>query len=246
VKVLLLGGHGRLGPHVTKALEGHFDLRVTDVVPIETPHESMQIDVSDLDQVRRAAAGTDVIVNCAVQRGDRRAAFDVNTLGTYNAIRAAVELGHERFINTGPHFTLTGPQYYGYDFDIPESVPPHSGTNLYAMSKSAGQEICRLFTQHHPIHVLTLLYVSFRPPVPPRQGQGVNSFAVTYADGGRAVRCALEADTGALPSRNELFFITDDLPHGRYANAKARRLLGFEPRDSLEAYWRLPSVESGA
>ena len=49
-------------------------------------------------------------------------------------------------------------------------------------------------------------------------------------------------DVRTLPSRNEVFFITGDLPHGKYSNAKARRLLGFEPRDTLEKYWRKPST----
>lgn len=241
MKVLLLGGNGLLGPHVVKALEGHCDLRITDLAPVDTPHESMEVDVADLDQVRRAAEGTDAIVNCSVQRDNRRQAFDVNTLGTYHAILTATELGHQRFVNTGPHFTITGPRYYRYDFGLNESVPPHSGTNLYALTKYAGQEICRLFAAHHPIHVLTLLYVSFRPAVPEHPGAGLHSFSVTYADGGRAVRCALEADLEAMPSRNEIFFILDDLPHGQYSNEKARRLLGFRPLDSLETYWRRPA-----
>ena len=240
MKVLLLGGNGMLGPHVVRALEGRCDLRVTDVVPIDTPHESLQVDVADLDQVRRAAAGTDAIVNCAVLRHDRRLAFDVNTLGTYNAIRTAAEMGHERFVNTGPHFTVTGPQYTQYDFALSESVPPHASPILYALTKSLGQEICRVFTEHYPIHVLTLLYVRFAAPAPDEEGEGINSFAVTYADGGRAVRCALEADLAALPSRHEIFYILDDLPHGQYSNEKARRLLGFRPQDSLERYWRRP------
>ena len=88
--------------------------------------------------------------------------------------------------------------------------------------------------------MLTLLYIRFAAPEPRREGEGLISFAVTLADGGRAVRGALEADLTAMPSRNEIFFILDDLPHGQYSNAKARRLLGFDPQDSLEKYWRRP------
>ena len=240
MKVLLLGGNGALGPHVVKALEEDFELRITDVVPIDSPHETMQIDIADPDQVRRAAEGTDLIVNCSVLRDDRKIAFDVNTVGTYNAIHAAVDLGHTRFVNTGPHFTITGNSYTAYDFDIREEVPSHSGLNLYAHSKSVGQEICRVFTENHPIHVLTTLFISFRPAEPKREGQGINSFAVTFPDAGRAVRKAVEVDLEKLPSKNEIFFITADLPHGQYSNTKARRILGFEPQDSMENYWRKP------
>ena len=54
MKVLLLGGNGFLGPHVVNQLQDTYELRITDIVPIDSPHETMQVDVSDLDQVRRA------------------------------------------------------------------------------------------------------------------------------------------------------------------------------------------------
>ena len=116
MKVLILGGHGYLGPHVVEALQDDYELRITDIKDIDSPHETRRVDVSDLDQVMAAAEGMDVIVNCSVLRQDRKLAFDVSTLGTYNAIHAAVEYGMERFINTGPHFTITGDTYYRQDF----------------------------------------------------------------------------------------------------------------------------------
>jgi nucleoside-diphosphate-sugar epimerase len=239
MRILLLGGHGHLGPHVVAALEDDYDLRITDVVPIDSDHETMAVDVADLDQVRAAARGTDAIVNCSVVRADRRGAFDVNARGTFNALTAGAELGHERFINTGPRFTILGPAYLDYDFDLREEVPPHAGTGLYALTKSLGQEVCRIFADNHPIHVLTMIVSGF---LPPQQGPGwsgdVNPFAVTFADAGRAVRCALEADLSRLPSRCESFFVSVDMPHGQIRNGKARRLLGWEPQSSLEAYWR--------
>ena len=60
MKVLLLGGNGFLGPHVVNELQGDYELRITDIVPIESKHETMQVDISDPDQVRRATEGTDL------------------------------------------------------------------------------------------------------------------------------------------------------------------------------------------
>ncbi len=243
MKLLILGGHGILGPHVVKALEGHHQLRITDIVPIDTPHESMQVDVADLDQVMAAAEGMDAIVNCSVLRPDRKLAFDVNTLGAYNAIRAAVEYNMERLINTGPHYTITGPTYEGYDFDIRPDVPPHAGTGLYALSKSAGQEICRIFTENYPIHVLCMLFYSFRAPEPEpgEEGGDLTPFSVTFRDAAQAIKKAVEVDLETLPSKNEAFFVTTDLPHGQFSNTRTRRLLGWEPQDKLENYWRKPA-----
>ena len=241
MKVLILGGDGKLGPWVVKALEGgDYDLRVTDVNEPDTPHDSRAVDVADFDQVMSAAEGMDAMVNCSVLRSDGKIAFDVNTLGTYNAARAAVEHGMNRLVNTGPHFTITGSVYYDFDYGIAEEVPAHSGTGLYALSKAAGQEICRIFSENHPIHILCLLFLNFKPPQPDPGAEGLdlNSFSVTFRDAGEAARLALEVDLATLPSRNEIFFITTDLPHGKYSNAKARRLLGFDPQDKLEKYWR--------
>ena len=230
-----------LGPWVVKELEGHYDLRLTDIVDIDSPHETMRVDAADFGQVMAAAEGMDAIVNCSVLRSHRKIAFDVNTLGTWNAVRAAVELGMPRFVNTGPHFTVTGSFYHLFDFGIPEEVPAHSGSNnVYALSKSAGQEICRLFAANHPIHVLCMLFLNFRPHQAPADmaGGDLNPFTVSWRDAGKAIRLALEVDLATLPSRNEVFFVTADLPHGKYSNAKAKRLLGFEPQDRLEEYWR--------
>ena len=243
MKVLILGANGMLGPWVVQALEGHYDLRLTDIVDMHSPHETMYVDVADGDQVRAAAEGIDVIVNCSVLRPHRKIAFDVNTLGTYHAVRAAAELGMQRFINTGPHYTVTGSLYHEYDFGIPEEVPPHSGTdNVYALSKSAGQEICRIFAANHSLHVLCMLFLNFRMPEPePGQaGMDLNPFTVSWRDAGQAIRLGLEVDLATLPSKNEAFCVTADLPHGKYSNAKARRLLGFQPQDKLEKYWREP------
>ena len=211
MKVLLLGGHGMMGPPLVQALEGEYDLRVTDVVPVDTPHESMQVDVADLDQVMAAAEGVDVIVNLAVLRPDRKLAFDVNTLGTYNAVRAAVEHKTARFINTGPHYAIAGPDYTNYDFQITPEVPPHPGLGLYAISKAAGQEVCRIFAAHYPVHVLSLLFRQFDGP-----------------RAARAIKAALEVDLASLPSNNEVFFVVPDPPGGCFSTEKTQRLLGFQ------------------
>ena len=43
-----------------------------------------------------------------------------------------------------------------------ETPLPHSGTYLYAITKSLGQEICRVFAEEHDIHVLDFLFYNFR------------------------------------------------------------------------------------
>ena len=41
----------------------------------------------------------------------------------------------------------------------------------------------------------------------------------------------------SLPRPFEIFLINADLPHGYASNEKARRLLGWQPRDRFEHCW---------
>ncbi|HZT32421.1 MAG TPA: NAD(P)-dependent oxidoreductase [Bryobacteraceae bacterium] len=251
MKVLITGAAGYLGPHVAKALAPEHQLRLSDIKPPEQDlgHEFQTVDVSSLEQVMRASEGMDAIVNCSVVRQGDRPAFGVNMGGCWNLMSAAVKHGIRRVINTGPHFTVAGPSYEAFDFAISPDGPPQPGTNLYALTKSLGHEICRVFTEHHEIYVLNYLFYNFRDlrGVPPdyysylRPGSDPIPFVVSGDDAGEAFRLGLALDVSKLPSRCEAFFILTDMPHGKFRNDKAKRLLGFRPRDDISALWRKPA-----
>ncbi len=243
MRVLILGGHGRMGPAVVEALGPHHELLVTDVVtPITDEHETRQLDASSLDEVVAAAEGMDAIVNLAVLREDRKLAFDVSTRGCYNAMRAALEHGIVRVVNSGPHFTIQGYPYTDFDYDLHPDVPPQTSTGLYPITKGLGQEICRVFTENHPdLHVITLLFFHLRFHDDDRKAEDITPFTTSWRDVGQAFRLALEVDLAALPSRCEAFNIFGDLPHRKFSNEKAKRLLGFAPRDCFEKAWHKKS-----
>jgi nucleoside-diphosphate-sugar epimerase len=239
MKVLILGANGQLGPHVVRALEGRYGLRLTDVQQrMDTPHEYFQVEVSNPSQVMKAADGMDAIVNLSVLRNDGQLAFDVNARGCYNIMTTAVEHGIRRVINTGPHFAIAGPTYEDYDYGLNPDMPPQPGTNLYALTKSLGQEVCRVFTENHDVYVLCLLFYNFREPGDiSAQGKDLTPFSVAWEDAGEAFKHALEVDLASLPSHCEAFNIFADLPHNKFSNEKAKRLLGWQPEHRLEQFW---------
>ncbi|MCC6167005.1 MAG: NAD(P)-dependent oxidoreductase [Caldilineaceae bacterium] len=240
MKVLILGGAGMLGPYVAPALEANYDLRVTDIAPppMEFRGEFRRVDVADAKQVMEAAAGMDAIINLSVLRQDRKLAFEVNTLGCYNMMEAAVAHGIRRVINTGPHFTIAGPSYEQFDFDIGPEVPAQPGTNLYALSKSLGQEICRVYSRHHDVYVQTYLFYNFVDPAQPKHKAEVAPFAVSWQDAGRVFAYGLEIPLAQLPSRCEVFNVFADSPYGKFSNEKVKRILGWEAHDDISAIWR--------
>ncbi|MEZ4727556.1 MAG: NAD(P)-dependent oxidoreductase [Caldilineaceae bacterium] len=239
MKVLILGGAGMLGPYVVPALHEKYDLLVTDIKPLDIPFrgEFRQVDVANPEQVMDAAAGMDAIINLSVLRQDRQLAFDVSTQGCYNMMTAAVAHGIRRIINTGPHFTIAGPSYELFDFDLHADIPPQPGTNLYALTKSLGQEICRVFTEAHDIYVQTYLFYNFRDPADLQRQHEVRPFAVSWQNAAQVFPLGLEIPFEKLPSRCEIFNVFTDMPHSQFRNDKAKQILGFEPWPDISALW---------
>jgi nucleoside-diphosphate-sugar epimerase len=237
MKVAIYGANGAMGPHVVRALEGEHELRLSDVNDLEgSPHEYRKIDVADLDAVVDAAEGMDAIINLSVLRDHRKIAFDVSMRGCYNVMTAAVTHGVRRVVNTGPHFTLAGATYERFDYDIGPDIPAQPGTNLYALTKSLGHEICRVFTRNHDVYVMGLFFYNFRPEES-QLGQDLTPYSVTWEDTGRAFASALAVDLETLPSRWESFFVFADLPHHKFSNEKVKRLLGWRPTQDLREFW---------
>jgi nucleoside-diphosphate-sugar epimerase len=250
MNVLILGGAGMLGPHVIPVLQDQYNLRVTDINPasISFKGEFRQVDIASLDQVMAAAEGMDAIINLSVLRQDRQLAFDVSTLGCYNMMRAAVAHGIRRIINTGPHFTVAGPSYEQFDYDLSPDMPPQPGTNLYALTKSLGQEICRVFAEYHDLFVQMYLFYIFRDPgdlenMHPRGDE--RPWVISWANAAQVFRLGLEIPLEKLPSRCEVFNILTDMPHGKFSNEKAKRILGFEPWQDIAALWKKTPGDSG-
>lgn len=255
-KVVIFGAGGPLSAATVPLLRESYTLRLTDVQPLEAiagapqrrpdlplvqllpaPHEIRQVDVTNPAQVLAACEGMDAIVNCTVVRPDPVQAFRVNCIGAYNVIRAAVACGIRRVVHTGPQVvSLDYPGGYWWDFDVPSDVPPRPGVHLYHHTKFLGQELCRIFAEEHDLEVPVLHFSTFvNPDINLPRQRGLGPLSVSWNDAGHAMRRALEVP--AFPSPYEVMHILADLPHGKFSNAKAKRLLGWQPRDTLAHLW---------
>jgi nucleoside-diphosphate-sugar epimerase len=258
-RVVIFGAGGPLAAVTAEALSRDHHLRLTDIRPLaafadappqspgaprphapQPPHEELLVDVTDPDQVLAAADGMDVIVNCTVVRPHPVEAFRVNLLGAYNVMRAAVTHHITRVVHTGPIQILT-PHPAGFlaDDGVTADYPPRPGDNLYFVSKFLGQEVCRIFAEEHGIETPTLLFGMFvNPAQMPENPPGIFPFTVSWEDAGEAMRQAVRVP--GFPRPFEVLHINADLPHGRFPNDKAKQLLGWQPRDRLDAGWRRP------
>ena len=254
-KVVVFGAGGPLGAALAEELAPHYTLRLTDVKPVEElmaippqspgaplpvppqpPHEWRVVDVRDPAQVLVACAGMDAIVNVSVLRNDPVDAFRVNTNGAFNVMAAALAHNIQRVVHTGP-FMLGQRGGGGYDWDtfLVDDIPPRPGVWwVYLPSKLLGQEICRIFAEQYGLSVPTLTFAQFvNPAVLPER---ISTLAVSWMDAANAIRCALAV--AGLPSAYEYMHIGADTPLGVFPNEKAKRLLGWQPRDRFEEVYR--------
>jgi nucleoside-diphosphate-sugar epimerase len=252
-KVVIFGAGGPVAAEAARELAPSYVLRLTDLRHIEeivtenrpqspgsplpplleAPHESRTVDVTDAASVMQACEGMDAILNCTVLRPDPVEAFRVNTLGAYHIVQAAAAHGIRRVIQTGPAQNLHQDEDgYSWDYEIPEALP-RPGRHLYFHTKFLGQEICRVFAEYYDMEIPMLQYCQF---LNPEVDKGLNSFAISWQDSARALRRAIEVRSYPIPY--EVLNIAADLPHGKFSNQRAKEVLGWEPRDSVEHLWQ--------
>jgi len=242
MKVVVYGAGGPVAAAAIKAVEGEHTLRLTDLNPdmlagYDERHEKLKCDVGDPSSVLECAEGMDAIANFTVNRPHPKFSFDVNCRGAFNVMRAAQKHGIKKVVHTGPQLVSLGHSGdYHHDWGVMDDVPPRGGLGLYGTTKQLGHEICRIFAEECDIQVITLVYASLVDPQTLEPGGDIYPFSVSWSDSGEAVRCALAA--GELPHPFENFLILADMPHGKFLSEKARRLLGWQPKDNFEAQWK--------
>ena len=106
MKLLITGAAGVLGSGVTSLVQrdGFHNIRLTDMLPVESKHEFVQADLSDLEQVRRVCKDMDIVVHCAAIHPWKKYTsdqyLDWNIKGTYNLLQGAVDAGVGKIVYT--------------------------------------------------------------------------------------------------------------------------------------------------
>ena len=233
-RVLFLGASGVIGPHLTPGLEADYDLRLADVKPHPCGTPILHVDVTDYGQLLEAARGVDAIMNFAVIRGDPVRSFHVNVLGAWHVMRVAAELGIRKVIHTGPEAIMGA---YDHDFGL-DAPPDRPGTGCYGLTKFLSRTICGTWARAHGIQTLCLLFCALGPRPARTTGEDFHRFYLVYEDLQQTCRLALELES--VPDHYQELNLLSFEGHGKYSAAKARRILGFEPAEHWEDYFRRP------
>lgn len=148
--ILITGASGNLASGITEPLATRHELRLSDIVPIETAHEFVLADVRDRDTLIAAAEGIDVIVHTPAWHGIHLSSrsesefWDLNVTGTFNMFQAAVANDVRKVV------WLSSQSVHGND-------------NIYGLTKIVGEELCRFYERVHDIRCIMLRPADFTP-----------------------------------------------------------------------------------
>jgi UDP-N-acetylglucosamine/UDP-N-acetyl-alpha-D-glucosaminouronate 4-epimerase len=178
---LITGGAGFIGSHIVEALVAHGEhARVLDNLTTGTREnlaraasaceargllQVIEGDIRDLDTVRQAMAGVDLVLHLAAivsvqhSMADPLTVHAVNVTGTLNVLEAAREANVKRVV------LASSCAIYGDNDDLPlqESAMPRP-LSPYAASKLAGEMYCQAFSQAYGLPTTCLRYFNVYGP----------------------------------------------------------------------------------
>lgn len=236
--VLITGAAGVLGRAVTSRLEDDpkVVLRLTDVLPLDTPHEFVQADLSDPEQATPLCQDIDEVMHIASIHPWKPYTptqyIDCNITGTYNILQAAAQGPVRRVIYTSSIAAMGMGRDEGVPLPWDESKPCVPDGHVYSVTKHVGEQFCELFRRQGRFSYIALRPGTFipRPDDDPAFGVGLLSSWVHASDVAQAHVLALRSSV-----ENEAFVVTAGVP---FTHADGQALLTDAPGVVLRYYPR--------
>ncbi len=194
---LVTGGAGFIGSHIAHRLvsDGH-TVRVLDnfsggkhanLADIRGDIDLIEGDIRDVDTVRHAVRGVEVVFHEAAEPSvpksiaDPATTMDVNVTGTLNLLTAARDAGCRRLVLASTCAVYgDGPESPKIETLLPAPLSP------YAISKLTGEQLCTVFASAYGFEAVALRYFNvFGPRQDPNSAYAaaIPRFLVALASG---------------------------------------------------------------
>lgn len=245
MKVLLVGGSGRVGSFITPYLQPRHALRVLDLSPPRHAGvEYVEGSITNPEDLQRALDGVDAFVNLVMKSPQGGSVtdqtltqivdnYEVNTKGLHLLLFTAQGIG----VTRGVHTSTMSVHYRERRWFPAEELVPLDTPSVYGLTKGFGELICQYFARWFGMNLLALritgprtreewLAERRRPPALPDEHR---LYVSDEEDLANAYLGALEA-VQVGHGRFDAVFIAGDEREQEHNLSKARRLLGWEPR----------------
>jgi nucleoside-diphosphate-sugar epimerase len=250
-KVLITGAAGRIAQMVREALQDDYELSGIDMKPAEGIDDCLVADVTDLEAIRPAFAGKDIVIDFANNPSGSltwEEAYENNIHATFNSMRAAQEAGVQRYVYTSsnrateeyqqdyPYSAICAGDYTGLDaatFPRINTSMPVRPNGPYGVGKAAAEAAGRYFSDKFGMSVICL-----RLGTMGREGQGPRDqrqFAtlLTPKDLQQLYRCAVSAPDDL---RFAIYYGVSNNKWNFWDISDAAEQIGFRPEDNMESF----------
>jgi len=246
--VAVTGAAGQVGNVAVDVIEEDHTVSRLDVAyPAE---DERYLDIMDLDAVREAFHGQDVVVHLAADPSPWAAWDDVletNIDGTHNVFEAARLESVERVIfassNHVQHMYNIGepddPETQREDANKVDADEPYRPDSFYAVSKVTGEALGSLYADRHGLEVVNMRIGWLLARDELREKQAEDEAVARYArakwlshrDFSNVIRLLMDAD---LPANPFTFNLRSDNAEGDLSIRRLRQDLGYEPKDDSD------------
>ena len=162
MKIVLTGASGRVGRYVLSELASDHDVVAFDArPPLDSSVRFVQGDITRLADCRQALEGAEVVVHLAAipnpLNDPPERVMQINAMGTFNVIEAAVQVGVRRVVIASTDSAL-GFVFRRRDF-LPDYLPideahPLQPQDAYGLSKLIDEEICRSYSRAYGLETI--------------------------------------------------------------------------------------------
>ncbi len=238
--VLLTGAAGRVGRAIISNLADEHEWRFLDREPPtgDYPGEFIIGDITDDVVVREAMEGVDAVIHLA---GDPRPEAPWNSVltnnidGTQKIYKAAVDAGVEKVAFASSNHAVgayeteerTPDMYRTHDDFRLEGEELPRPSNLYGVSKAAGETLGRYYHDHHGLSVVCVRIGNLTEGHPPIDYERGQAMWLSYSDCAHLFDCCVKADYGF-----EIVYGISDNDRKYYSIDRAREVLGYDPQDN--------------
>lgn len=247
-KVLITGMSGLIGGLLRRHLEGlgGYALSALNRSPLEGV-ECHQADIADLEAIRPAFEGRDVVVHLAAYLGDDawEGQLSGNVIGTYNVYEAARLAGVKRvvFASSGnairgfervhPYDAIAAGRYKEVAEDFPrvthEMVRPEG---IYGAAKVWGEALGRHFSDANGLSVLCVRIGSVTQDNRPRSTREYSIY-LSHRDISQMLQRCIDAPDDL---KYDIFLATSNNKWGYRDLEHPRKVLGYVPQDSADDF----------
>ncbi len=254
-RLLVTGLNGVVGRALRPALEERYDLSAlsrggVDGLPAD---RVFRADIADMEAIRPAFAGVDVVLNLAADGGHgsrlgMNAGWDSllrnNIVGAYNVLEVARQSGVKRVILASSGATVNGyeleepykrlvskePVELPASWKMVDEFAEPKPISLYGVTKLFGEDLGRYYALTTPLSVINLRISSCGPEDRATPGRAQANWS-SYRDLRQLTIKCIEAP---LTLKFDIFWATSDNARLYRDNRHAKEVLGYAPQDGVK------------